>query len=514
MSLENKYPQLQALSMFMQFPEINFASNFASLKPLDARILYICGLCRLDKQMKALLQENKELEIVFLCLQVEEVLSFMQQKQDQGFDHERVHLVYKEEQQSFDDFCEQTARQFPYEKTAFMNIRFEEKDFSQLQSLLSRKLVLERSVHKELLHYKELCKNLFANVKRIQKSFDIGKGKDAFKHTPAIILGAGPSLQEKKEFLRSLEDDVLMFAGGSTITALDAMGISPHLGFLIDPNRDEYERVRHCYNHTLPVIYGNRVQKDIFRFFSADFGYIRSDTGGLFENYVDETLGVKDHGILKNLSEEALSVTSIALMTAIYLGCNPIYFAGVDLGYNDSRYSTEVLDSWQTKLHTSNQDTIWNMEKRVIEDVVDRHKHIQFYQISGKKAVLNNVDLVDDSFLQRGKKGLSKQMNQLIKSSPFSIDQKQVDGIFSEMKSSLGELITLIKDYLEEKIPYSIFEFSANENKSYQIFFKGMVYALFAQEQRALSTNEDTERNIKAVYEKVLADAIELSLII
>jgi hypothetical protein len=520
MSLLEKYPYLGPLSMFTEQKEGNYYQHLPLPKKIDGDVLFIFGIFPISKEFQLSLKNNPQVEFVFLVERLEELLFFINNKMDKGFNNDRVHVHWKEEGKKIESFAEEIAKLYPYERVLFFKNGLDQEKYDALTKIFLRKLVLEVSVHKELINYPLLCENLFANINHLPRAFDLGKWKDKFKGTPAVVAGAGPSLSLVKGQLKELNDKVLIFAGGSAITALDKMGVSAHLLFAIDPNKEEYDRLRYSHSFAAPLIYGTRVQKDIFRFFPGEIGYIRSDTGGLFEAFVEEKLKIKDGGILQNLSEEALSVTSICLMTAIYLGCNPIYFAGVDLSFkNNLRYSENLTCQQENLLRDDpSLETRWMMEKDVIDDVAKKYKNIDFFDATGSGMTFKNIPAKKlDNTMFDLKENLKEKIYNLSLESKFEISPFQIIQIQKEIKNSLDELSLLITCFLEGSSAESLFIFNVENNLSYKIFFQGMVYAIETPllKQLKLNNGEITkDRLLKSIYKKVLKEANKLSSLI
>lgn len=75
---------------------------------------------------------------------------------------------------------------------------------------------------------------------------------DKFKEVPAIICGAGPSLEKNLTLLKEIKDQAIIFAGGSALNALQAKGITPHFGAGIDPNPTQAMRIRSTCHLEIP----------------------------------------------------------------------------------------------------------------------------------------------------------------------------------------------------------------------------------------------------------------------
>ncbi len=520
MSLREKYPELGTMAFFLKGVEGDYKQHQPMPLTMDAEILFVFGLFPISEDVKLFMRINSHVEIVFLVDTLAELLHFSELGLDEGFNDEKIHVRWKSEEMDDERWAEEIAFHFPYETANFLQNGLKEPRFIHLKHTFLRKLLLEASIHKELIHYPLLCKNLVANMPRISKSFDIGLWKDAFKGTPAVIAGAGPSLSGAKDQLHLMKEKALILAGGSTITALDLLGISPHLAFAIDPNSEEYDRLRTSRAFTAPLIYTNRVQKDIFRFFAADTGYIRTETGGLFEVFMDDRLKIKDYGILKHLSEEALSVTTIALMVAIYLGCDPIFFAGVDLGLKgNKRYSGDILASWENCLHKDPlQEIKWMMEKDVIDAVAKAYPDRSFYDATGNGLTFKEVPAKPFSEKRfKEKENLAGKIENLILDSKFDITTYQVIESLKEVKDSLDNMRVLIQNYLSCHLSETLFLYEIEENLSYKIFFRGMVFALqkpLLKKLRAQGKEHTKEELSKSIFSKILEEAMKLSSII
>lgn len=520
MSLFSKYPELAPLSMFVEMQEGDYTQKEPFIEGIDADVLFVFGIFELGKSFTKYLKAHPDLEVVFLVETLEQLLFFIHKKLDKGFQNERVHVIWREEGKDDTVFAQEVAERFPYEQVAFLQNGFDEEGFVSLKKSLLRKMVLEASIHKELINYPKLCDNLFANIYKLSEAFDVGLWKDAFKGVPAIVGGAGPSLDAYQESLRQVSDKALILAGGSTITAFDRLGIFPHLLFAIDPNDEEYERLRYSYQFSAPLIYGNRVQKEVFRFFSGGYGYIRSDTGGLFDAFADDHLGIKNHGILKHLPEEALSVTTIALMTAIYLGCNPIYFAGVDLSLKkDKRYSGDILSAWESSVKKEPmQETRWMMERDVIDQVSKAYPGVDFFDATGDGSTFKNIFVkrIQGESMARPP-SLRLQIDNMMLKTKLSITPYQVMDMMKGIKKSLEEMNRLIEKYLADQMVYTIFIFDIENNQAFKLFFQGMVFALQVPLMKKLRKEEkeySQEQITKNVFSKVLSEGKRLASLI
>jgi len=245
--------------------------------------------------------------------------------------HPQVHLKFLHYPQDW--VLELCAKQFPSERIAVATLKKKTKTFQKLKLSLLRKTVLWNSFTSESLSGHLLHRNIFSNFHRLPQSFYVNLTKDAFKGQPAVICGAGPSLNGFIEDLRKLQDKALIVGCGSALSALSHFNVRPHVGVAIDPNAREKECLEGCKFRDLPLIYGNRLYPEVFELFDGPYGYLRSPTGSPLEKAIEEELGLTESDIGLDLGREALSVTTLALSLASFWGCSPIILAGVDLAY-------------------------------------------------------------------------------------------------------------------------------------------------------------------------------------
>jgi hypothetical protein len=115
---------------------------------------------------------------------------------------------------------------------------------------------------------------------------------------------------------------------------------------ILDPNIEEFERMKNAEITETPIIYNTRVHSDVFKTFNVPLGYMSSIAGGVEGLYLEEEFNIKSDEIIgAGLSREALSVTTINIALAHFLGCSPIILSGVDLAYLDKkRYSPGIIE--------------------------------------------------------------------------------------------------------------------------------------------------------------------------
>ncbi|HSW86286.1 MAG TPA: 6-hydroxymethylpterin diphosphokinase MptE-like protein [Rhabdochlamydiaceae bacterium] len=317
----------------------------------EKEIIYIygIGLGYYYEVLKSWLAEKRERMIIFLEDDIA-VFEALVKIDSNLISDPQVHIRYIPNHHDLDQLLEELVQNYPCDRIEVSALesyrhRFPKK-CRDIQIMLFRKTTLFSALMSDVLYSHKLFANLLKNFKRLPEAFFANRLKNAFTGIPAIICGAGPSLQESIPFLREMENKALIIAGGSSFTALTAQMVLPHLGMALDPNPDEYLRLKPNCGFEVPIIYGNRVLPDIFGTLNGPHGYLRSETGGSCELWMEDKLGIDADSIGPDLDREALSVTTLGLSLAYAMGCDPIILTGVDLAYtNMQRYASGVMTS-------------------------------------------------------------------------------------------------------------------------------------------------------------------------
>ncbi|HSX10181.1 MAG TPA: 6-hydroxymethylpterin diphosphokinase MptE-like protein [Chlamydiales bacterium] len=316
----------------------------AKLSIDKAEVVYFYGLGNGAAyfQCKGWLQGNEERKLIFL-------------EDDPGFIASFLHLpeaveilsnpqVYLELFSRKNSEIDLLAERFPVRRVEVAGLPSKKRSLQRLRLKLLRKTALSHALYLDRLHGYQPFDNFVRNVRHLPSSFYANGLKDAFKNVPAIVCGAGPSLQQSMKVLSQMENRALLIAGGSTLAALSSRGISPHFGMAVDPNLEEYRRMKNSFAFEVPLLYSTRVHPAVFQTCNGPFGYMRSGIGGVPELWIEEEMGLFDSLIGDFLSPEAISVTSICIAWAQFLGCNPILLNGVDLAYTGNRRYAAGVD--------------------------------------------------------------------------------------------------------------------------------------------------------------------------
>lgn len=363
--LLERYPQLLFLLSYTPFTpypiEQSFQESDSELKKIqldDIDIVYVYGVGQGQHYaaLKCWLNAKRERRLIFLEEELSAICALLHSEHAESLLYDpQVILHFIADHKTYPAHLDELVKIYPCDRIEVVAIKAYQKQkkrrFMQIRMKLLRLSAVSHAVMTEVLYNHKLLGNLLRNILRWPGSFRAGSLKGKFQGIPAVICGAGPSLQESYSLLKNLEDRALIIAGGSTIAALSNHGIVPHLGLALDPNAEEFDRLKTASAYEMPLIYATRLQPDVFNTANGERGYLVSDTGGPCERYFEKQMSIEDDPVGPELGPEAFSVTTIAIALAVEMGCNPILLDGIDLAYTGmKRYATGVLPSSSVEL--------------------------------------------------------------------------------------------------------------------------------------------------------------------
>jgi Uncharacterized protein conserved in bacteria len=150
------------------------------------------------------------------------------------------------------------------------------------------------------------------------------KGKLA--GVPAVIVGAGPSLERDIETLRKLKRHALIIAAGSSIRALKHFGIDPHLIVSMDGGYANYAVFQNMEIQDIPLLYVPQVEYRVIDGTSRHLFHVFFNT-----DYI--TMYLMGLGADDPVFRSSHSVTGTAIQAAVWMGCSEVILAGQDLSY-------------------------------------------------------------------------------------------------------------------------------------------------------------------------------------
>ncbi|MEP7305683.1 MAG: FG-GAP-like repeat-containing protein [Acidobacteriota bacterium] len=169
--------------------------------------------------------------------------------------------------------------------------------------------------------------NTLKNLPGLVAEGDVASLVDLFPGVPAIVVAAGPSLDDNLQHLRAIEDRALIVAVDTTLRPLRAAGIRPPVVVAVDPSERNGKHL---------VGIADSAGSWLVTEGSVDPGVLPEFTGRAFGFQVSNhhpwpwlrALGF-ERGTLRAWG----SVVTSAFDLAFQMGCDPIVFVGTDLSY-------------------------------------------------------------------------------------------------------------------------------------------------------------------------------------
>lgn len=213
-----------------------------------------------------------------------------------------------------------------------------------------------------------LLKNAKSNLSRPFRS--ILNLKNAFQNIPAILIGAGPSLEKNIHSLKNFTSKAILFAAGH---ALEKSLVTPHFGVLIDKAKP----LSSVCSENIPLFFQARMHPDNFSLCKGE-AFLVPDSHFPFLNFLS---GDRD------LFESGWTVGNFSAALAVFLGCNPVICIGMDYCYqNERKYAFEGAHPTEGLVFAKDgrgdfvlTQMDWLMAISWMEDFAKRHPSTTFF---------------------------------------------------------------------------------------------------------------------------------------
>lgn len=321
---------------------------FKSLSLRNIPLLYVFGVglgyyylaakpwLKKDKKRRLIFLENDQ-RVIHRLFETELGTQILQDKQ--------VHLIYFRDLYESDEAFENIYWNYPMSTMQVSGLEMYVHQYAELYAELQQKIAYDSAVKNALLD--EYLKyggaffiNYYQNMLCLADSYLGNNFFDKFRAVPAIICGAGPSLDKNIPLLKKLHDKAIIFAGGSALNVLNAYDFQPHFGAGIDPNAMQYKRLSSNQAFEVPFFYRNRMFHDAFKMIHGPRLYITGSGGYDTSEYFEEKFNI-EAGFL----DEGHNVVNFCVEVANAMGCNPIIFVGMDLAFTGMKaYAHGVVE--------------------------------------------------------------------------------------------------------------------------------------------------------------------------
>ncbi len=427
--------------------------NFKDHDLKDIQVLYLYGVdLNLLPQIKKWLMEDEERYFVFLednLIQLEKLKNRKEYQQFLSTERASLHLLEED--------IEKSLKEISW-KNLFLSFKIlpsKKENFLHVKTLLEH---IHLGVNLVGFAYSDFGVNLFENLYlNMLNTKELVLGKDlenSFKDIPAIICGAGPSLDKNIFQLKELSDKVLLFAGGTALNILSEENIPIDFAANIDGKAPFDRFKKHSVWETI-FFYQNQISNEAFKILHNKKVLSSNDLYPL-EKWFYEKLKIDQPEV-----STGWTVGTFLIKMAEKLGCSPIIFVGLDYSYKDVKYAKNMKEEQNNSLietrDIDNQKVVtqkdWLLAKKWIEELARSSKGkylnateggIGFENIENRKL----SEVLDTLKTQTDLKALvhAKYQNSQMK----KIKKKEVKKIIEKIKNSFLEVDVLCDEYLLE----------------------------------------------------------------
>ncbi len=204
------------------------------------------------------------------------------------------------------------------------------------------------------------------NLPTILRESNAARLDGLFAGVPAVVVGAGPSLDENVQALARLQDRAVIIAADTTLRPLLAGGVRPHLVVGVDPAELNARHVSGVagIDDTWLVGEGSLHPAAFVGFAGRTFTFKVSRH--------EPWPWLEAQGTGRGTLRAWGSVITSAFDLALRLGCTPVTFAGLDLAYTHERpYCSNTLydTTWRDVLMACHG---WTFEQLVADYFANR----------------------------------------------------------------------------------------------------------------------------------------------
>lgn len=312
-------------------------SSFTPIETVDQYFVYGLGDGSLDSHFLKWLSGDENRTLIF----IEDQLSRLKMCQDNGAldriaANRQIHLKFLADPEQIDQFAAELAHNFPSHRP-FFEAFGPYRECEKMRRAILREAFFVAGNIGERGSADHLTDQWMANLDNLSKGSIINHLKGRFKGVPAVICGAGPTLDRHAEILEELQDRALIFAGGSTLSAMSAFNVQPHFGLVLDPNRHEFDILRPSPCLETPIVSTMRTERRVPQLVNGQNAYLQMLSLGTLEAWLFEKLKCENELFCMGDIRGGMTVTTAAIALARHLGCGPIILVGVDLAFTEGK---------------------------------------------------------------------------------------------------------------------------------------------------------------------------------
>lgn len=188
----------------------------------------------------------------------------------------------------------------------------------------------------------DLCQlNLIQNLPAMMESISIDSLTNICVGKSALIIAAGPSLDESLEEIKQVHDRFIIFAVDTAVRTLLKKGIHPHFLVTSDPTKDNAKHFDGVVldQNTVTAFIPDCQTLNIQRYKSHPHKLC------LFDDSTHMSYWMQKHLGFKTIVMRPLNVSEAAVRLAVHMGFETIVFSGLDLAVPAAGGNTHSCDA-------------------------------------------------------------------------------------------------------------------------------------------------------------------------
>ncbi|MGG7198250.1 motility associated factor glycosyltransferase family protein [Clostridium butyricum] len=321
--------------------------------------------------------------------------------------------------------------------------------------------------------------NYIVNTKYLKDTISMTELNDKFRNIPAIIVGAGPSVELNLEHLKKVYGHALIVGAGNGARVLEKNNIKADIiGAMDGTALSEKIYTDFKLNNNAVLFYSTQV-------FPTIPDMIGKNKILMNQVAMDNYIYKKIWNINKNTIFSGPSITNVLAYNLAQMGCNPIIFLGQDLcGQPEKIYSSGTIYDEDSKLNTKLPIEIKNKKNEVcytnesyltmkysMESIIKAFKGTEF--LNGTDSGVHISGSIDIDFNEYAD-------NTLLLSEKISFDSmlKEIKSDKNDLKEEIQQLICDIDleiNNIYETLNKAIEKIKGNENNAVKINFINVI---------------------------------------
>ncbi len=181
--------------------------------------------------------------------------------------------------------------------------------------------------------------NFKANKSLIARYPGVTSLFEKFTDIPAIVVGAGPSLDKNIRWLAPAQDHALIISVDTILGAMEKIGVRPTIAVSLDPQPDIAMMFEGVRSSGIPLVAPTIIHPSVLEAWKGELVFYNK-----FAPDIPRLVEIGKSNPETGYLIPGGSVLSIGLDLAFRMGANPIAFIGQDLSYpKGSAYSKNTI---------------------------------------------------------------------------------------------------------------------------------------------------------------------------